>query len=95
MSSPGSGVIKTVAHDKITTTASPIVTTRIIVASVHPPVFPLSRVQISSTKFKRITTAFAEHHLIASGPRLHKLTLGCGRDGPNEDTHGTHCAVSR
>src|SRR4029077_15852811 len=48
MSSARLGVIKTVAHDKITTTASPIVSTRIIVASVHPPVFPLSSVQISS-----------------------------------------------
>src|SRR5215469_1319940 len=48
MSSPGSGVIKTVAHDKITTTASPIVSTRIITGSVHPPGFHLSRVLISS-----------------------------------------------
>jgi hypothetical protein len=37
MSSAGSGVIKTVAHDKITTTANPIVSTSIIIASVHPP----------------------------------------------------------
>ena len=49
MSSAGSGVIKTVAHDKITTTASPIVSTRIMAASLHL-VFPLSRVQISGAK---------------------------------------------
>src|SRR4029077_11819190 len=44
MSSARSGVIKTVAHAKITTTASAIVSTRIIARSVHPPVFLLSRV---------------------------------------------------
>jgi len=44
MSSARSGVIKTVAHDNITTTASAIVSTRIIARSVHPPVFLLSRV---------------------------------------------------
>jgi len=54
MSSPGSGVIKTVAHDKIMTTASPIVSTRVIVASVHPPVFHLSRVLISSANPKEL-----------------------------------------
>jgi len=50
MSSARSGVIKTVAHDKITTTASAIVSTRIIARSVHPPVFPLSRVCKSPVK---------------------------------------------
>jgi hypothetical protein len=65
MSSAGSGVIKTVAHDRITTTATPIVNIRIIFASLHP-VFPLSRVQISRANLKKITTAFAERHLIPS-----------------------------
>jgi len=44
MSSARSGVIKTVTHDKITTTANPIVSTRDIVGSLHPQLFPLSRV---------------------------------------------------
>jgi len=69
MSSAGSGVIKAVAHDKITTTASPIVSTRIMAASLHP-VFPLSRVQISGANPINITRVFAERHLIASQPRF-------------------------
>jgi len=44
MSSARLGVIKTVTHDKITTTANPIVSTRDIVGSLHPQLFPLSRV---------------------------------------------------
>ena len=50
MSSSGSGVTKTVAHDTIMTTATPTVSTRIMVASLHPPVFGLSRVQSYGVK---------------------------------------------
>jgi hypothetical protein len=63
MSSAESGVIKTVAHDRITTTTTPIVNIRIIFASLHP-VFLLSRVQISSANPKKIMRVFAERHLI-------------------------------
>ena len=86
-------MIKTVAHDKITTTASPIVSTRIIVASVHPPVFPLSRVLISGANPKEITRVFGERHLIASGPRFAQAYAPMCARRSNEDAYGTHCAV--
>ena len=67
MSSARSGVIKTVAHDKITTTASAIVSTRIIARSVHPPVFLLSRACKSGGNLKQITRRFVFRLASANG----------------------------
>jgi hypothetical protein len=92
MSSAGSGVIKTVAQDRITPTASPIVNICIIVASLHP-VFPLSRVHISGANSKEITRVVAARHLNASGPRFAQAYAPMWAGRSNEDAHGTHCVV--